>query len=230
MADSLNITNLSRRSILGTGIAAAGVLAAAAVPAIASSGTDRRLLLLCQQYRRVDRARERLLDRQEEVERKDWAKKEKPRRQKPAPPRPEALTGQLDVWPEAAGPFGLVNLEAEDARKVLGELADGIHRLLAMFLPRGSVPAGVHSIPPPEWAQTKARELIAVYDAWAAKGGGEPKPTRERRSRAMVKIDRAFERLYRMEMTTGAAIAALPGHHRGRDTCQARSDCGRCVE
>jgi hypothetical protein len=210
MADSRNTTNLSRRSILGTGIAAAGALAVTALPAMAVQQSDRRLLLLCHQYRRFSRISERLCDRQEEAELKDRARKARPRRQKLVPPRPEALTGQLDVWPEAAGPFGLIDLEDKDARKVLGELADGTHRLHAIFMPRATVPADVTSIPPPDHMRAKARELIAVYDDWVRRGGGDPKPTRQRRSSALVKIEKAFERLHQLERSTGLAIAALP--------------------
>jgi hypothetical protein len=181
MADSLNTTNLSRRSILGTGLAAAGALAAAAVPTAASTGSDYKLLQLCRNYEQLERAYARAAAASDNAQQARWAKqkaKEAKRKQKPAPPRPAALTGHLDVWPEAAGPFGRIDLEDKDVRKVLGELADGTHKMLAMFLPRGSVPADVWSVPAPEWACAKARELLPIYDDWAAKGG-VPKPKRE---------------------------------------------------
>src|SRR5688572_27459623 len=62
MADSLNTTNLSRRSILGTGIAAAGALAAAALPAIAATAkSDAKLLQLCRNWHRLERVLNRLI-------------------------------------------------------------------------------------------------------------------------------------------------------------------------
>jgi hypothetical protein len=202
---------LNRRKLIVTGIAGTGALAVAALPTIAASvASDAKLLLLCHQYRRFARMADRLCDVQEVAEQKAWAKKDQPRRQKSAPPRPEALTGELEVWPEACGPFGVICLERKDLRKTLSELAEGSHKLPAILFPRGLVPADVQWVPPPEWARIKARQLLAIHDDWTAKGGGEPKAKRERRSRALVKVEKAFERLHRMEMATAAAIAALP--------------------
>jgi hypothetical protein len=210
MADSLNITNLSRRGILGTGLAAAGAFAVAAVPAFASVGTDSKLLQLCRNYERLDRAYARACAASDDAQQARWAREAKrSAKQKPVPPRPKELTGKLDVWPEAAGPFGLIDLERKDVRKVLGELAEGTHKIFAMFLPRGSVAADAWSVPAPEWARAKARELLPIYDDWAAKGG-VPKAKRERRSPAEVKADRVLERISKMQIATGAAIGALP--------------------
>jgi hypothetical protein len=214
MADSPNTTNLSRRSILGTGIAAAGALAVTAVPAIAAStGSDAKLLQLCRNYLRLEEAHHRSVGAEDDAQEAIWAKEKKAeaRRQlKPIPPRPEALAGELDVWPEAAGTLGLVSLDGKDVRKELSELADGSNRLPALFMPRGSVPADVRSVPPPEWARVKARELLTIYDEWAAKGGGEPKPKQRRRSAALIRAERITERISRLQEETANAVSAMP--------------------
>jgi hypothetical protein len=206
--------HLTRRKLIVTGLAGTGALAVAALPAIAvSAGSDAKLLQLCRNYLRLDRANDRASLRQDDLETQAREKRqlrEARQKQKPTPSRPAELTGDFDVWPEAAGPFGLVSLTGKDVRKVLSELAEGTRTLPSILMPRGSVPADVQWVPPPERARIKARELLAVYDEWAAKGGGEPKPKRERRSSAVVKAERAVHRLYRMQEATAAAIAALP--------------------
>jgi hypothetical protein len=210
MADSLNTTNLSRRTILGTGIAAAGALAAAAIPALAAPiNSDAKLLQLCRNYLRLERAYGRAALKLDNLEKTAREKQERRKaKQKPSPPRPEVLRGDLNVWPEATGPFGLVDLKAQDVRETLRKVADGSYTIFACFLPGGDRKS-MKGVPPPEAGRAEARRLIAVYDDWVAQGGN-PQPKRSRRSSAVVKADRALERIYQMQEATAAAIAALP--------------------
>jgi hypothetical protein len=63
-------------------------------------------------------------------------------------------------------------------------------------------------VPVPEASRVKAQELLAIYDDWAARGGVPKK--RERRSSAIVKAEKALDRLSDMQAATAEAIAALP--------------------
>jgi hypothetical protein len=176
----------------------------------ASPASDARLVQLCRNYLRLERAYGRAALRLDNLETEARDNRERRRaKQKPTPPRPEALRGEINVWPDATGPFGLVDLGRDDIRQVLSEVADGSYTIFACFLPGGDR-KNMKGMPPPEAARTKARELLAVYDDWATRGGGEPRPKRERRSTAVVKADQALERIYQMQEATAAAIAALP--------------------
>jgi len=209
MADSLNTTNLSRRSILGTGIAAAGVLAAGALPAPAMpAGSDAKLLQLCRNYLRLERMHDSLCKAADDalVERRD---REAKRKQKVPPPRPEALKGRFRVWPDACGPFGTVFLEHPlFKREELAEVANGKATIQSAYLKTHAYDDS-SLVPAPEASILKARELLAIYDDWAAKGG-VPKETPRRRSRAEVKADRALERVNHVQAETAKAIAAIP--------------------
>jgi hypothetical protein len=206
MADTLDTTNPTRRTILGSGFAAAGALVALSVPAVAASErSDAKLLQLCRNYLHLERVHERLCrasDRAEEDQRNS--------RQKP-PPRPEALTGTLDVWPDACGPFGRVFLKHPlFERKELSEVADGTATIQAWCL-KSRDRDDNSRVYAPEAARAKAKELLAIYDDWVAKGG-VPRPDSQRRSPVEVKIDTALARLSKMQEATAEAIAELPAH------------------
>jgi hypothetical protein len=168
-----------------------------AIPALAASvPSDAKLLQLCRNYLRLERVENRLCLAADKAEQEAWAKEaQRKSRQKPPPPRPEALKGDLVVWPEATGPFGLVDLERENLRETLSKIADGTYTIFACFLP-GTDRKSMKGVAPPEAARAKARELIAIYEDWAARGG-DSKPKRSRRTAAQVKADKALERLYK---------------------------------
>ena len=166
MAASKNST-ISRRTVLGASVA----LLAPVVPAVASQevAADRKLLQLCRNYERLERAYERACVAKDKVEQKDWAKeRQRKSKEKPLPPRPAELTGDFDVWPDAYGPFGRVSLDGEKARQTLGEVADGSYSTFAFFL-KGRERNDSSPVYPPEASRAKARELLAIYDDWQAR-------------------------------------------------------------
>jgi hypothetical protein len=215
-------------------MASAGALAVTAVPAFASTGSDRRLLQLCRNYLRLERAYGRVCLILDDVEQECWAKEKQrdaKRKQKPMPPRPVELTGVLDVWPEATGPFGLVDLADKDVRETLVKIADGSWTIFACFIP-GMDRKSMKWIAPPDEAKVRARELLAIYDDWVVKGGGEPKPRRQRRSPALVKVDRTLNRIHALQESVANAIAATPARTMAgiRAKFDVLSACASCLD
>jgi hypothetical protein len=164
MADSLNTTNLSRRSILGTGIAAAGALAAAALPAIAASNADAKLLQLCRNWHRLHRAYNAAIRRQDDAE----------LAQGPLPPIPAILQQRIEVFPGLPSDDLIPAYHALDGYDYRHEwisrghakaVAEGKFRLERGLFP-GADPNDTTLVSIPETARAKARECLKAHEQW----------------------------------------------------------------
>jgi hypothetical protein len=165
MADYLNTTNLSRRSILGTGIAAAGALAVSALPAIAiASNADAKLLQLCRNWHRLHRAYNVAIRRQDDAE----------MAQGPLPPVPTILQQRIEVFPGVPEDDLIPAYHALDgydhrhewiSRGHAKAVAEGKFRLERGLFP-GADPNDTTLVSIPETARAKARECLKAHEQW----------------------------------------------------------------
>jgi hypothetical protein len=207
MADSLNTTNLSRRSILGTGIAAAGALAVAALPAIASTGSDRKLLQLCRNWQRLERALNRLIVGPLSDAEEAYSKL-------PIIPKPAILLEGFEVFPSDEGHVckpelqSLCDMEGPRSDKVpylhrsdLEPIAKGKFYIEAGMLP-GHDPRDISLVPIPQAARDHAKACLAALDEWEAA---------EQAQHAEVdRWEAKANRLHDLQAIVSEQIAAMP--------------------
>jgi hypothetical protein len=174
MATSQNTTNLSRRSILGTGLAAAGALAVSALPAIAAaSNSDANLLQLCRNWQRLERLVNRIIVG-------PLAAAETAYFNMPAIPKPAILLKGFEVFASDEGHvckpalYSLYDQNGARSDKVpylqrsdLEPIAKGKFYIEARLL-LGGTPGDETLVPIPQKARDHAKTCIAALDEWEA--------------------------------------------------------------
>jgi hypothetical protein len=210
MADSLNTTNLSRRSILSTGIAAAGALAVSALPAIATAAkADAKLLQLCRNWQRIERALNRLIVG-------PLSDAEEAYSELPIIPKPAILLEAFEVFPSDEGHVckpelnSLYDMGGARSDRVpylhrydLEQVAKGKFYIEAGLL-RGHDPCDTSLVPIPQAARDHAKACLAALDQWEAA---------EQAQHAEVdRWEAKANRLYELQAKVSEQIAALPAH------------------
>jgi hypothetical protein len=168
MADSLDTMNPSRRTVISSGIAAAGALAATSLPAYAiEHQSDEKLLRLCRNWHRLWRAFGRAIHLQSLAE----------EAQGPYPPKPAILLEDFEVWPGDQQYRARVDLYASDRgdsdripylhRGELSMIARGRLSVEAGHLPGGT--RGDETLmSPPKAAREHAQACLDALDQWQA--------------------------------------------------------------
>jgi hypothetical protein len=197
----------SRRNFI-TSIATAGAaVAAASLPAIASTGSDRKLLQLCRNWQRLERALNRLIVGPLSDAEQAYAKL-------PIIPKPAILLEGFEVFPSDEGHIckpelnSLYDMGGARSDRVpylhrydLEPIAKGKFYIEAGMLP-GHDPRDTSLVPIPQAARDHAKACLAALDEWEA--------TEQAQHAEIERWEAKANRLHELQTEIEEQIAELP--------------------